>query len=176
MPAIIRSAGRGAVAVVALAAFGLIAPQASAAESPAVSGVAVSPRADSATRAIAAANPETVRAAASLCGSSYRLYNAERLPDERRFGTLFTYDNGGLGPRNYACAVFDNNLGSTKYMKLKLCENRISHPRCDVDAGYFSQYAGPVYMNNCATTTAIMKNTKSSRVALIDAVRGSFCN
>ncbi|MDN3057065.1 hypothetical protein PH213_21455 [Streptomyces sp. SRF1] len=58
-------------------------------------------------------------------------------------------------------------------MKLKICEKKVSSPRCDTDEGNFTQYAGPVRMNNCPEITAIMKN--SSGVAITDAVRGPFC-
>ncbi|WP_432586420.1 hypothetical protein ABVG11_10040 [Streptomyces sp. HD1123-B1] len=68
--------------------------------------------------------------------------------------------------------MFDNNVGSARYMKLKICENRVSNPRCDTDAGTFSQHAGPVRMNNCPRIKAIMK---SGGVAVIDAARGPFC-
>ncbi|MFH8661984.1 hypothetical protein [Streptomyces afghaniensis] len=40
-----------------------------------------------------------------------------------------------------ACAVFDNNLGTAKKMKLKLCPN-LTDALCKEDAGTFSQYAG----------------------------------
>ncbi|MGY0056875.1 hypothetical protein ACWY4P_09950 [Streptomyces sp. LZ34] len=136
------------------------------------SGARVSARADAATRSIAAQDPQKVSVMASLCGSDYELISAERLPDERRYGTL-SYVKGGAGPSNYACALFDNNLGGSLYMKLKICENKASSPRCDTDEGYFSQYAGPVRMNNCPEITAIMKDSKGQ--AIIDAVRGPFC-
>ena len=110
---------------------------------------------------------------ANACGSGYELYSAERLPDERRFGTLFIYVKGGTGPKNYACTLFDNNLDGARHMKLKICENKISSPRCQTDEGNFTQYAGPVRMDNCPKITAVMKN--SNGVAIIDAVRGPFC-
>lgn len=138
--------------------------------------------ADAETRAIAEAEPQTVSAMANLCGSGYGLFDAEQLPDERRFGTLFMYnkyrDSGGLSG---VCAIFDNNLGTTKYMSLKVCDN-IAAPNktCDTDAGNFSQYAGPVRITGshaalfCSKATAIMK---SSGVNIIDAVRGATpCN
>ncbi len=54
---------------------------------------------------------------AALCGSGYELISAKRLPDERRYGTLFGYAKGGAGPNSYACALFDNNLGGSLCMK-----------------------------------------------------------
>ncbi|MGX1563688.1 hypothetical protein [Streptomyces sp. NPDC055506] len=114
------------------------------------------------TRAIAAEDPAAVRATASLCGSGYELEYAERLPDARRFGTLFTYTKYASGKYG-ACAVFDNNLGTAKKMKLKLCPNKADTP-CKVDEGTFSQYAGPVKYEasgsgtwvDCSEVTAIM--------------------
>ncbi|WP_308315408.1 hypothetical protein [Streptomyces sp. ISL-100] len=162
------------MAATTLAAIGLTAPQVSAAEGPSASGVAISPTASKATRTIAAAQTEAVRATSNLCGSTYVLQSAERLPDARRFGTLFTYTRGNAGYTG-ACAVFDNNTGTAKYMKLKLCTNR-TEPRCDTDEGTFSQYAGPVTITGthseifCSKSTAIMKSTKTSTAALIDRV------
>ncbi|MEE1939617.1 hypothetical protein V1L54_09335 [Streptomyces sp. TRM 70361] len=129
----------------------------------------MSAKANAATRAIAAADPQAARATANLCGSGYSLVYAERLPDERRFGTLFTYTKG----TTQTCAVFDNNLGVRKYMKLKLCDNRVN-ATCRTDEGDFIQYAGPVRLttdfNHCMRVTAIMKDSASSNVALIDRV------
>ncbi|CAM5707188.1 hypothetical protein [Streptomyces purpurascens] len=128
---------------------------------------------DAQTRAVAAENPAAVRATASLCGSGYELENAERLPDARRFGTLFTYTKHTTS-KDGACAVFDNNLGTAKKMKLKLCPNLTDAP-CKVDEGTFSQYAGPVKYEttgrdsvDCAEVTAIMW---SSGVPIIDRVK-----
>ncbi len=111
----------------------------------------------------------------NLCGSGYYLQYAERLPDERRWGTLYTYQ------RNYepfeTCAVFDNNLATRKYMKLKLCPNSLSKP-CSVDEGYFTQYAGPVRLKDgwCSRVYGIMKDYKSSSTALIDRAWTIRCN
>ncbi|WP_309140287.1 hypothetical protein [Streptomyces sp. PKU-EA00015] len=142
-------------------------PKDPAASITAVAGVSLSPTATSTTRAIAASDPQAVQATANLCGSGYYLQYAEQLPDERRWGTLFTYQRNEA-PFN-SCAIFDNNLGTTKYMKLKLCPNDLSKP-CSVDEGNFSQYAGPVRVTDglCAQVTAIMKNSKTSTTALIN--------
>jgi hypothetical protein len=155
------------VAVTSSAAFGLVAPQASAFATPKASGVTLLPETKSETRVIAAADPQTVQTMASLCGSGYALTYAERLPDASRLGTLFTYKNRA----GASCAVFDNNSGFTKYMKLKLCENSPGQP-CVTDEGNFSEYAGPIRVKKgfCATVTAIMKDSKSSRIPLIDRV------
>lgn len=122
------------------------------------------------TRAIAEANPAAVTATGLLCGSGYELASAERLPDARRFGTLFTYAKYVKSPGiDGSCAVFDNNTVGAKHMKLKLC-----YTTCTVDEGTFSQYAGPVKIEsqeilpNCAMVTAVMW---SNDVAIIDRVR-----
>lgn len=164
-----------AATTTATAAVGLMAPQAHAQDEPprAVANVPVSAEADSQTRTLVASDPQAALAASNLCGPGYSLILAERLPDDRRFGTLFVYAADGGLAGGWNCTVFDNNLGSPKHMKLKMCENRVRNPRCDVDEGTFSQYAGPVYMDNCPKTTAIMW---SGGYRIIDAVRGSLCN
>ncbi|MQY38322.1 hypothetical protein SRB17_63350 [Streptomyces sp. RB17] len=146
----------------------LAAPQALAQDSRPVSekvpgtSVEFSPSAarDAQTRALAAADPAAVRAGGLLCGSGYKLASVEPLPDSRRFGTLFTYIKEVTAPAmSGACAVFDNNLGAKKHMKLKLCWTT-----CKTDEGSFSDYAGPVkYESNadtfqprCAMVTALM--------------------
>ncbi|MDH2391642.1 hypothetical protein QCN29_23250 [Streptomyces sp. HNM0663] len=141
----------------------------------AVAGVPISATATTETRKIAADSPQAVKATSNLCGSGFNLQYAERLPDERRFGTLYTYQ------RNYSpfesCAVFDNNLGTRKYMKLKLCPSSLLKP-CNVDEGNFTQYAGPVRLKDgwCSRVTAIMKDYKSSGAALIDRQFTIRCN
>ncbi|MGW7751269.1 hypothetical protein ACWGK6_06805 [Streptomyces violaceusniger] len=96
-----RPALCAAVAVVSISSLGLIAPQAVAADvlKP---GARVSARVDATTRSIAAQDPQKISAMAALCGSGYELISAERLPGERRYGTLFSYAKGGAGPSNYA--------------------------------------------------------------------------
>ncbi|WP_329534473.1 hypothetical protein OG568_35195 [Streptomyces sp. NBC_01450] len=154
----------------------LAAPQALAQDSKPVSekvpgtSVEFSPSAarDSQTRALAAANPAAVQAAATLCGSGYKLSIAEVLPDSRRFGTLFTYTKYVSGGADGACAVFDNNVGVKKHMKLKLCWTT-----CKVDEGTFLEYAGPVKFESseshfdpaCAVVNALMWE---GSVAIID--------
>ncbi|SCK60014.1 hypothetical protein YWIDRAFT_03913 [Streptomyces sp. SceaMP-e96] len=82
-------------------------------------------------RAIAEADPDAVAATATLCGSGYKLDYAERLPDARRFGTLFAYTKFTTGSPG-VCVLFDNNTGSAKHMKLKLCPNKTG-ATCKVD-------------------------------------------
>ncbi|MFE9928120.1 hypothetical protein [Streptomyces sp. NPDC005533] len=166
-----KSALRVTVAAVAMASFALTAPQASAVEAvPAAGGVQISAAADATTRAVVKAQPVAAAATANLCGAGYELTFAEQLPDSRRFGTLFTYRKEGVG----SCAVFDNNLGTAKYMKLKICETSKPRPAgtprpCQTDEGNFSQYAGPVRVNDvCGEVTAVMK---SNNIAIIDRVR-----
>ncbi|MFD8866861.1 hypothetical protein ACFV1F_21270 [Streptomyces sp. NPDC059590] len=171
------------MATAALAALGFTAPQASAAETASVVDL-VAPQADEETRRIAAEDPQAVQAAATLCGSGYELSDADQLPEtDWRLGTLFLYLKAGAGSSWRGCQIFDNNTGSTKYMKLKVCDNKTDNPPCDTDEGNFSQYAGPVYTGTqwkypqCARVTAIMKNSQSSGTALIDAVRvAGSCN
>ncbi len=85
---------------------------------------------------------------------------------------MFAYSNGGLGPRDTICAIFDNNTDVARQMKLKICNNS-TNPTCQVDEGVFSQYAGPVRMDDCPTITAIMLTADGSMA--INA-RRSFCN
>jgi hypothetical protein len=164
----------------ALAAATVIgAPQAVAATTPigptTVAGVQISPKADSATRRLASSDSADLRNAATVCGSGYRLLYGEALPDTTtRYGTLFVYTNGGTGPSDTLCAILDNNTPGSKWLKLKMCENKVTSPRCDVDANTYTDYAGPVYMNNCPTVTALMKSNASSSTYMIDAAR-SFC-
>ncbi|OLZ61189.1 hypothetical protein AV521_44020 [Streptomyces sp. IMTB 2501] len=160
-----------ALAVSAAAAFVssvLTAPQALAQDSKPVpekvpgTNVEFSPSAarDPRAHALAAANPAAVQAGGLLCGSGYRLSFVDPLPDSRRFGTLFTYFKESMTPAmSGACALFDNNLGVKKHMKLKLCWTT-----CKVDEGSFFDYAGPVkYESNdpdfqprCAEVNALM--------------------
>ncbi|MER6032188.1 hypothetical protein [Streptomyces sp. NPDC001851] len=155
----------------------LAAPQALAQDSKPVpekvpgTSVELSPSAahDPQTRALAAADPAAVQAGGALCGSGYELTSAERLPDSRRFGTLFAYDKFGPHGGSGACAVFDNNLGVKKHMKLKVCAggHRVT---CNADDGWFLDYAGPVKIEGdfdpgCAVVNALMWE---GDVAIID--------
>ena len=175
----IRVAALGAV----IAATTLATPQAFARSAPdgerLVAGTGVHLTARGAqnldTRAVAAADPAAVGAATTLCGSGYKLDNAERLPDARRFGTLFTYTKDVRGAYG-VCSVFENNTSGAKHMKLKLCAG-LREGGCKADEGTYSQYAGPVkiesgnpmYMN-CPPVTAIMW---SGSTAIIDRVRSA---
>jgi hypothetical protein len=172
------SVSRAAVAAGVLAALCFVAPQASAADrAAAADGVRISSAANATTRTIAEQEPKAAIAAATVCGAGYELYNAEPLPTlDNRLGTLFSYDDGGLGPGNSECAILDNNTGSAKWMKIQLCENKASNPRCDVDQGNYTDYAGPVFMDNCPSLTALMKTTSSSSGYIINRVFGSFCD
>ncbi|WP_129306352.1 hypothetical protein [Streptomyces sp. L2] len=126
---------------------------------------------DPLTRALAAANPAAVQAGGTSCGSGYKLAFVERLPDSRRFGTLFTYTKEVKQGTNGACSLFDNNLGTKQHMKLKLCWTT-----CKTDEGSFSEYAGPVkyesrssaFQPACVVVTALMWE---GRVAIIDRQR-----
>ncbi|UYB39206.1 hypothetical protein SLV14_001672 [Streptomyces sp. Je 1-4] len=160
---VVKPARSFAATVAALALTGLIAPHAVAADANAESGVRISAQAKSETRVIAAKDPQAVNSAANLCGSGYELFTAERLPNATRLGTLFTYTKSGSSGLTSSCAVFDNNSGSSVYMKLKLCPNSTDAKLCKTDEGTFSQYAGPVRVTGsnasilCSKVTAIMK-------------------
>ncbi|MBN0048416.1 hypothetical protein JS756_30805 [Streptomyces actuosus] len=175
-----RNAIRAVAVGASLMAAGLLAPQAVAQDAPnanqRITGTSVllseKGAKDPQTRAIARADPAAVRATATLCGSGYQLEYAERLPDSRRYGTLFTYEK--FGSVGGVCVLFDNNTSSKKHMKLKLCPNKTG-AKCKVDEGYFSQYAGPVRYESengnyveCSMVTALMWD--SSGKAIIDRV------
>ncbi|MFD5112241.1 hypothetical protein ACFWNG_08005 [Streptomyces sp. NPDC058391] len=166
-----------AVLVAVVGCLALTTPQAVAINGPSA-GVKLNAGANADTRAVAAADPQAAQAAAVECGTGYELRYAERLPTaENRLGTLFSYTKM-TGSRWDACAIFDNNTGATKYMKLKICPNTVGGA-CAQDEGNFSQYAGPVHLTNamCGDITAIMKNTSSSSTSLINAIRGATaCN
>jgi hypothetical protein len=162
-----RRALRCLVAFAALSTLGLAAPQASGASAP----VPVAPHASAATRAVASANAAAAVDTAALCGSGMYLERAENLPpNANTLGTLWIYNGSDL---NSACAVFTNNTGRAKYMKVKLCSNKIDEG-CVQDAGTFSKYAGPVRISGdgvyCSKVTAIMKATAGSTKADIDRV------
>ncbi|WP_326799030.1 hypothetical protein OG946_29690 [Streptomyces sp. NBC_01808] len=144
----------------------------------------VAPQADEETRRIAAEDPQAVQTMATRCGDGYNVIGAEQLPyDGYRLGTLFRYSKKTSGGNWRYCMIFDNNTGSTKYMRLRTCEYTLENPECRTDQGDFSQYAGPVYTGlhwkypQCSKVVAIMKNSKDSDKALIDAVRtANTCN
>ncbi|MFB7560934.1 hypothetical protein [Streptomyces brevispora] len=165
------------VTAVALGFLGLTVPQVSAVGQP---DSRVAADADRETRNIAEDNPEAVVAAATVCGTGYNLYYAERLPDAMRKGTLFTYIKGTNGASNDTptCAIFENNTGSAKWMKIKLCSNYTAEG-CASDEGNFSEYAGPVYRDHggCGQVTALMKSTSASNTYIVNAVRSATsCN
>ncbi|MFH9061820.1 hypothetical protein ACH4GM_11485 [Streptomyces coeruleorubidus] len=177
---LVRTVAVGASLVAAV----LVSPQAVAQDAPVtgqrVAGTSVQLSAagaqDAQTRAIAAAAPAAVTASATLCGSGYELEFAERLPDSRRYGTLFSYVKSTVG-KHGVCVVFDNNTSSAKKMKLKLCPN-LSGAACKVDEGSFSQYAGPVKYESsnglhvmCSEVTALMWDSNGK--AIIDRVRSA---
>ncbi len=166
-----------AVIAAAMGVVALTSPQVVAADRPVPS---VSAQADKHTKAIAAAQPNAVTAAATVCGSGYHLYSADMLPDASRKATLFVYVKGSNPASNDAptCAILDNNTGSAKWMKLKLCSNYTADG-CASDEGTFSQYAGPVYRahGGCGTVTALMKTTSGASTYIINAVRDTTnCN
>ncbi|GES60265.1 putative Spore-associated protein A [Aspergillus terreus] len=98
--------------------------------------------------------------AATLCGSGYELDQAIPLPKgtepSQRLATLYSY----IG--DHGCLILDNNVGKAQYMDLKLCE--WDGTNCKRDTGHYSQYAGPVYLDNfaCAKVTARMGSSSGS--------------
>lgn len=149
---------RAAAAASLLTAGLLTAPQATAAEGPAVS---VSAKADATTRAIVRDDPAAAAAAATVCGTGYTLSKGIPLPigtdPSLRLATLFAYEKSGNG-----CAIMDNNVGASRYMYLSVCQ--VGGTNCDVDKGNFSSYAGPVYVTSfaCAPVTAKMGTSSTS--------------
>jgi hypothetical protein len=117
----------------------------------------------------AASAPAAATAAATGCGAGYRLVHAERLPDARRFGTVFAYVRKLPGGRLGACALLDNNTGSRKFLRVTVCSGSGD---CATDAGMFRQYAGPVTVTGprpdveCSTVTAVMKDAAHSGTAV----------
>lgn len=163
------------IALTSIAALGVAAPQAHADPSPRAAEVTAGANAE--TRALAAAHPGEVRAAAVVCGGGYVLDNAQRLPtNEQRLATLFTYRIPTDGDPNNepTCAILDNNTSTRKWMKLKMCSNWIADG-CAEDTGYFTQYAGPVYRarGGCGKVYAIMKESQNSSAAIVDAIRAA---
>lgn len=174
-----RVSARSALAAAAagLGLLGVAAPQVAAADRPVPS---ISVKADKHTKAIAAAQPTAAAAGATVCGTGYKLYKAEQLPDESRKGTLFVYVKGSNPASNDAptCAILDNNTSGAKWMKIKLCSNYTAEG-CASDAGTYSEYAGPVYRNHggCGTVTSLMKTSSSSSTYIINNVQDSTnCN
>ncbi|MEV6805440.1 hypothetical protein [Streptomyces sp. NPDC051132] len=154
----LRASLRSVTAAAVLTLGAMAAPQAVAAEEPAVS---VSPRADATTRALVQDDPQAAVAAATVCGSGYTLFRAVPLPEgtdpNMRLATLFSYENAGKG-----CAILDNNVGASRYMYLHVC--KVDGTGCATDSGNFSEYAGPVYVASsvCAPVTAKMGTSSSS--------------
>ncbi|MFE3634783.1 hypothetical protein [Streptomyces sp. NPDC059168] len=175
----IRVSARTALAAAAagLGLLGAAAPQVAAADRPVP---AVSAEADGHTNAIAAAQPTAAAAGATVCGTGYKLYKAQILPDASRKATLFVYVKGSNPASNDAptCAILDNNTSGAKWMKIKLCSNYTAEG-CASDAGTYSQYAGPVYRKHggCGTVTSLMKTSSGSRTYLVNNVQDSTnCN
>ncbi|KAL5364712.1 hypothetical protein BJX96DRAFT_179208 [Aspergillus floccosus] len=111
--------------------------------------------------------------AATLCGSGYELDQAIPLPKgtdpDQRLATLYSY----IG--EHGCLFLDNNVGKSQYMYLRLCE--WDDTNCKKDTGYYSQYAGPVYLDNfaCAKVTARMGGSSGSLYVDYDSDRVFPC-
>ncbi|MFF3459428.1 hypothetical protein ACFYXH_34970 [Streptomyces sp. NPDC002730] len=44
-----------------------------------------------------------------MCGTGCTIYYAERLPGERRWGTLFIHTKPGAANNQPVCSILDNN-------------------------------------------------------------------
>ncbi|MEU5429693.1 hypothetical protein AB0H73_29450 [Streptomyces olivoreticuli] len=172
----IKSAVRAMSAVAVIAAFGLTAPQASAADHSAPRA-GLSAKADSKTRAFAAANPKAVAAAGNACGEGYELQRAIPLPKgvdpKMRLATLFNYTKGG---NKGGCSIYDNNTGKSQTMSVKVCASM--RGACQEDKGNFTQYAGPVRTDEpvCATVTAYMQASNGVHFADYNSEYAYLCD
>ncbi|MEU9084675.1 hypothetical protein [Streptomyces sp. NPDC048357] len=161
------------------AALGLVAPQAAIADTPG-QHFTVAADASASTKTLVQANKQAAAAASTVCGAGYdQIVLAERLPDARRYATIYVYTNGQeTGPRlndRPTCAVLHNETGSAQYMGVRLKDNYTSTPDTQ-DFGTFTTYAGPVYQNKgwCGTVYSYMK--KAGQV-VVDHTRGvGACN
>jgi hypothetical protein len=176
---ITKRAAACAVAAVALSAFGLAAPQASAVDGP-TAKVTLAAKASAKTKSIVESNPQAAAAAATVCGAGYtQIIVAERLPDARRYATVYVYTNGTTtGPRFYdkpTCGVLHNETGSAQSMGIRLSDNYTATAD-DEDFGTFSTYAGPVRQNKgyCGEVYSYMK--MSGRVVVDRVIRVGSCN
>ncbi|MEV4504955.1 hypothetical protein [Streptomyces klenkii] len=143
---------RAVITAATLAATVFAAPQAMAEEQP---SLRIAKNADAQTRSIAKSAPQVAAAASTACGPGYELSKAMPLPQgidpKMRHATLFSYrrdsNKGG-------CSILDNNMGSSRHMKLSVCDSGRLY--CDVDEGNFTEYAGPVFTGYpvCATVRA----------------------
>jgi hypothetical protein len=162
-----------------LVVVALLAASPFTASSHAARDINVGPNVDAKSAAFVRNHPQEARAMANLCGAEYDTITlALRLPtDTNRLGTLWVYAGNGTGSYQNTCSIFDNNTGTSKWMKLQLCDNFTDTP-CDVDQGTFSQYAGPVWQKpgGCGTVTALMKTSSTATTYLINRVATNVTN
>ncbi|MFD5033536.1 hypothetical protein ACFWM0_24480 [Streptomyces sp. NPDC058405] len=145
-----------------------------------VAGVEVAEKAPAETKKTIAADPVTAAAAANACGTGYTIsVYAERLPDARRFATLYVWTNGKTTGSSFydkpVCAVLYNETGATQSMGIRLRSNYTSDAPTE-DFGSYASYAGPVYQNRgyCGTVYSYMK---MGGQVVIDTTRGvGACN
>ncbi|MBW1603999.1 spore-associated protein A [Streptomyces sp. JJ66] len=90
----------------------------------------------------AAAAPPTAAAAYNgACGSGYSVVNSAPVANE---GTVFlTYSPSA---RANCVVTIRNNPGSSRYMSAVLSTGRGADFRTSRDEGYYTRYAGPVYL------------------------------
>lgn len=157
-----RTALRVCVAAVAVLGFMTAAPYASAAESGANKpletvqfagrqgeGLATAANAPEGTKEILESNAVAAAAAANVCGSGYTVSTGAARYGT--YGTAYTWWNNTYSGTNHLydlpiCAVFFNDLGSTRYMGVRLADNYTATADTE-DFGAYSSYARPVYQN-----------------------------
>ncbi|MGH4035220.1 hypothetical protein ACQB60_40605 [Actinomycetota bacterium Odt1-20B] len=142
--------------------MGAVVHTATAADAPTPANLLAAKATPEAKR-MAKSAPQAVALAATVCGDGYALQNAKPLGDpdpNKRIATIFNYTKGG---NRGGCTIYDNNLGTKKYMSLTVCD---MNKKCASDKGVFLQYAGPVYTSApvCATVDAFMKDSSSASV------------
>ncbi|MET7476693.1 hypothetical protein ABZT17_20280 [Streptomyces sp. NPDC005648] len=168
-----RIAGVLAATVAATAA--MLTPASAAGVTPEVT---VASNADAGTRAWAVAHPQEVVAQSTECGGNYNtlVYIDGNLPGDVNGddGSMAAYAGGGL-----LCVIFKNETpGKANYMFLQACPGTSASSACGTDDGYYSKYAGPVYISQgtggCWTASYKMKTEAEDRY-LINGKRSYSC-
>ncbi len=187
-----RTALRVCVAAVAMLGFMTTAPYASAAESGANTpletvqfaggqgeGLAMAANAPEGTKEILESNAVAAAAAANVCGSGYTVSTGAARYGT--YGTAYTWWNNTYSGTNHLydrpiCAVFFNDLGSTRYMGVRLADNYTATADTQ-DFGAYSSYAGPVYQNKgyCGQAYSYME-TPSGTVVVDNYLSVGTCD
>ncbi|MGW4375982.1 hypothetical protein ACWEJ7_20210 [Streptomyces albidoflavus] len=178
--------GRLIAAFVAVLALMGWTGQAVAADTPSVTAtrsdgatVRLSSDANAGAAEWATANTQAMAAASNACGGAYTTLNYvdSRLPGDNTGednGSMLGYVGGG-----YQCLVFVNETpGGANYMYFQACPGTTASSACGKDAGYFSSYAGPLYITRgsggCFTAAYIMRN-EAETANLINGKRSYSC-